>query len=312
MSLKSETINTNGSPSARIAGWLYKNRGKLIVLMMCIFIISLATLTIAKPVYEWDLLAYIANAMRTGQDMSFTDLHANVYQAVIAGVPPEDYARLVESPSRLVLSNDPEAFAQTIRFFYDARIIYIQLMSALLSLGIEPVLAFYSFSTLCVVLSYLLLARLIPVPIPMGMHIVLPFIILAFGLMYVARLATPDALAALCTIALYFLLLRNRIYWLLLLFPLVIFIRTDLILLLGLFYIYFLFSKRVPSVYILISGLATVGAYLIINNVIVDGDPWSSLIGYNGDPWSSLIGYNSAKSRRIRLNMSFRLHRPTI
>ena len=281
MNSNPESIDTNESLSARIAGWLYTNRGKLIALMMCIFIISLATLTIAKPVYEWDLLAYMANAMRTGQDLSITDLHASVYQAAIAGVPPEDYARLIESPSRLILSGDAEAFSQTIRFFYDARIIYIHIMSTLLSLGIEPVFAFYSFSTLCVVLSYLLLARLIPVPIPMGMHIVLPFIVLAFGLMYVARLATPDALAALCTIALYYLLFRNRIYWLLLLFPFMIFIRTDLILLLGLFYIYFLFAKRVPRVFVILSGAATVGAYLVINNFIVEGDAWSSLINYN-------------------------------
>ena len=181
----------------------------------------------------------MANAMRTAQEMSLSELHANVYQAVIAGVPAEDYARLIESQSRLILSKDTEAFSQTISFFYDARIIYIELMSILLTMGLEPVFAFYFFSTLCVVLSYLLLRRLIPVPVPMGMHIVLPFIIMAFGLMYVARLATPDALAALCTIALYFLLLRNRIYWLLFLLPLVIFIRTDLILLTGLFFLYF-------------------------------------------------------------------------
>ena len=281
MNVHPERNATRDSPFATLAGWIYENRDKLIVLMMLTFIISLATLTIAKPVYEWDLLAYMANAMNLNQALSFSDLHENVYRAAIAGIPPEDYARLIESSSRLTLSQDVEAFSQTIVFFYDSRIIYIWIMSGLLAMGIEPVLAFYSFSTLCVVLSYLLLAKLIPVPVPMGVHIVLPFIILAFGLMYVARLATPDALASLFTIALYFLLLRNKIYWLLLLFPLVVFIRTDLILLLGIFYIYFLLSNRVPRLFIVLSGVVTAGAYLLINNFIVEGDPWSSLIGYN-------------------------------
>ena len=281
MKSNSETITVNDSGYARLAGWLYLNRGKLIVFLMGIFIILLSILTITKPVYEWDLLAYMANAMRTAQEMPLPELHTNVYQAVIAGVPPEDYARLIESPSRLILSQDTEAFSQTVVFFYDARIIYIRIMSILLKLGLEPVFAFYFFSTLCVVSSYLLLTKLIPVPIPMGMHIVLPFIILAFGMMYVARLATPDALAALCTIGLYFLLLRNKIYWLLFLFPLVIFIRTDLILLIGIFHLYFLLSWRVPRALVILSGIATIAAYVVLNNFIVEGDPWTSLLGYN-------------------------------
>lgn len=281
MSSPPKTINTNDSTYAKLAGWLYRNRETLIVLLMSLFIISLSSLTITKPVYEWDLLAYMGNAMRVAQNVSPSELHATVYQAIIAGVPSDDYARLIDSPSRLILSKDPEAFSQTLAFFYDARIIYINIMSTLLELGLKPVFAFYFFSTLCVVLSYLLLTRLIPVTIPMGMHVVLPFIIMAFGLMYVARLATPDALAALCTIALYFLLLRNRIYWLLLLLPLLIFIRTDLILLTGLFYLYFLGSNRAHKMLILLSGVTTVAAYGVLNYFIIEADAWSALMGYN-------------------------------
>lgn len=248
---------------------------------MAVFILALSTLTISKPVYEWDLLAYMANSMRLMQEVSLPELHQRVYQAVLAAVPSEDYVRLIESPSRLILSRDSEAFAQTITFFYDARIIYIWVMSKLLALGIEPVFAFYFFSTFCVVLSYLLLARLVPVAAPMGVHLVLPFIVLAFGLMYVARLATPDALAALCTIALYFLLFRDRIYWLLFLLPLIIFVRTDLILLAALFYSYFLIYNRAPRIFVIFSGFFTVAAYVALNKFLVDADPWSSLIGYN-------------------------------
>jgi len=281
MSSTPKTINTNDSRYAKVAGWLYRNRETLIVFLMSIFVISLSTLTITKPVYEWDLLAYMGNAMPVEQNVSPSELHATVYQEIIAGVPADDYARLIDSPSRLILSKDPEAFSQTLAFFYDARIIYIKIMSTLLELGLKPVFAFYFFSTLCVVLSYLLLTRLIPVTIPMGMHIVLPFIIMAFGLMYVARLATPDALAALCTIALYFLLFRNRIYWLLLLLPLLIFIRTDLILLTGLFYVYFLGSNRAPRMLTLLSGITTVAAYGVLNYYIIEADAWSALMGYN-------------------------------
>jgi hypothetical protein len=276
-----EPTKSNDLWHVRIAAWLYRHRHKLVVVYMCVFILMLSVLTISKPVYEWDLLAYMGNAMRAIQDMSLATLHEKVYSAVIGGVPADDFARLLDSPSRLTLSEDPVAFGQTIDFFYDARVVYIHVMSALLSVGIKPVFAFYFFSTLCVVVSYLLLTRLIPVTVPMGVHIVTPFVVLAFGLMYVARLATPDALAALCTIVLYFLLLRNRVYLLLMLFPLTIFIRTDLILLVGLFHFYFLIFNRAPKLLVLCSALLTICAYLVLNHYIVQADPWSSLIGYN-------------------------------
>ena len=281
MSSTTKAINSNESRYARVAGWLYRNRDKLILLLKTLFIVSLSILTITKPIYEWDLLAYMGNAMGVAQNVSPSDLHATVYQAIKTGVPPDDYARLIGSPSRLILSKDPEAFSQTLAFFYDARIIYIRIMSTLLELGFKPVFAFYFFSTLCVILSYLLLSRLIPVAIPMGMHIVLPFITMAFGLMYVARLATPDALAALCTIGLYFLLFRNRMYCLLLLLPVLIFVRSDLILLTGLFYLYFLGTNRAPKILVLLSLITTIAAYGVLNYFLIEADPWSSLIGYN-------------------------------
>ena len=98
---------TKESRYARVAGWLYRNRDKLILLLKTLFIVSLSILTITKPIYEWDLLAYMGNAMGVAQNVSPSDLHATVYQAIKTGVPPDDYARLIGSPSRLILSKDP-------------------------------------------------------------------------------------------------------------------------------------------------------------------------------------------------------------
>jgi len=272
------------STRIKLISWFFAKREVVITLMMLVFIMVFSLLTLTKPTYEWDLLPYMANAMQIVQEKSIDELHAEVYQAVQGTVPSGAYKDLLGTPSRLVLSEDSEAFRQTMTFFYDARIIYNHIMAGMLSLGLNPVFAYYFFSTLCVVISLLLLIKLIPARVPIGMHFVMPFIVLAFGLMTVARLATPDALAALTTIALYFLLFRNKVYLLLALLPFVIFIRTDLILMLGLFHAYLLFGNRAAKSLVVLSGVLTIGAYLFLNHIIVDADPWSSLIGYNFGP----------------------------
>jgi len=179
------------------------------------------------------------------------------------------------------LSQDPEAFRQTTAFFYDYRVVYTYINAAFIKLGFNPITVIYTLSVVYAVISALLLSRLIPVRAPLGMYFVLPFIALSCGLFTVARLATPDALATLTTITLYFLLLRNRVTLLLILLPLTIFIRTDLIILTGLFFAYFFFTNRISKLAVVASALATLGTYLILNYVIVEHDAWSSLIGYN-------------------------------
>ena len=74
--------------------------------------------------------------------------------------------------------------------------------------------------------------------------------------------------------------MRNG-WYLLLLLPVSVFVRTDLIILAAIFQGYLLLTARFPRILVVISGLATIACYLLLNNYIVDGDPWSSLIGYN-------------------------------
>ena len=126
-----------------VANWLYENRSSVVWMMTLVFIVLFSMLTIGKPIYEWDLFAYIGNGMRISQDYSIEQLHTNVFRAAQATVPPDAFEWLVGSPSRLVLSQDSEAFRQTMHFFYDARIIYNHIVAGLFKVGIEPVFALY-------------------------------------------------------------------------------------------------------------------------------------------------------------------------
>jgi len=244
------------------------------------FSLLFGILALSAPFLEWDMLAYVANATVNLTELSARDIHELVYTQLQWAVPSEDYQRLIGSESRAALATNPEAFWQTSEFFYDARVIYIGLLSALMYFGVEPFFASYFISTICVIISIFLLANLLPVTLPYGVCFSLPFVVFSCGLFELARFSTPDALAALVTVAMYWSLMRNG-WYLLLLLPASVFIRTDIIILAAIFHSYLFLTARFPRVHVVASAVATVVAYLILNNYIVDGDPWSSLIGYN-------------------------------
>ena len=248
---------------------------------MTMFILVFSSLSMSSPVYEWDLIPYMANALHLVSGQPTETLHASIYENLKQSIPPDSYDKLIGSPTRLVLSQDSEAFRQTAAFFYDSRVVYTYINATFIKLGFDPISAIYILSVICAVFSSLLLSRLVPVKAPLGMYFVLPFIALSCGLLTVARIATPDSLATLTTITLYFLLIRNRVLLLLFLLPLTIFIRSDLIILAGLFFAYFFFTNRISKVAVVASAFTTFIAYLILNHIIIEYDAWSSLIGYN-------------------------------
>jgi len=283
----------NNSIVLRITRTLLTRRSAVKAVLMSLFIVIFASLAMSAPNYEWDLIPYMANALHVVTGQPAEALHASIYENLKQFVPPDSYERLTGSPTRFVLSQDPEAFSQTTAFFYDTRLVYTYINAAFIKFGFNPISVIYTFSVLYSVISCLLLSRLIPVRAPIGLYFVLPFIALSCGLLTVARIATPDSLAALTTITLYFLLMRNRVLLLLFLLPLTIFIRSDLIILAGLFFAYFFFTNRISKVAVVASALATVAAYLVLNHVITDHDAWSSLIGYKYEFMVTIPGYFS-------------------
>lgn len=275
---------TNSEQSLRpvqLVNVLLAHRQLVAVVVTVVFCILFAALTLIRPNYEWDVIAYIANALRQIHDLPIEQIHKSTYQLVQQSVPSNAYADLLNSPSRMVLSENTEAFSQTISFYYDARLIYIQIIAFMINIGINPVFACYLISTVCSVLSILLLTRLIPTNVPLGLYFVIPFVALSCGLLEVARLATPDAFATLMTVILYFLLFRNRTTLILVLLPILIFVRTDLVLLVGLFHVYFLVFRHSNRIATIGSALCTLAAYVVLNYYIVEADSWSSLVGYS-------------------------------
>ena len=279
------TDRADSSFSARsvfmdIKNILIERRSAIRIVFLSLFSLLFGIAALSAPILEWDMLAYVANATKNITDLSFVEIHQMVYSQLEATVPREDYQRLIGSETRTVLASDAEAFRQTSVFFYDTRVVYIGMLSGLMHLGMEPFFASYFISTICMIICIFALASLLPTALPFGVCFSLPFIAVSCGMFELARGSTPDALASLYIVVLYWVLLRSG-WYLLLLLPASIFIRTDLILIAAFFHAYLYFTTRFPRVLVVMSGLATITAYWFLNNHIVQGDPWSSLIGYN-------------------------------
>jgi hypothetical protein len=91
------------------------------------FFIMATAMMFLRPVYNWDVLAYIG-AMAKGNFSSVADLHAYAYGVVREAVPAEAFAALTETPGyRLRQFQDPTAFASMLGM-YEMKWLYIALM----------------------------------------------------------------------------------------------------------------------------------------------------------------------------------------
>jgi len=179
----------NNAMLVKVVNTILTQRDTIQTALLLVFVVLFALLALASPTYEWDLIPYIANASHLVSGMPVEALQSPIYENLKQTIPPDSYGNLVGSPTRLVLSQDPEAFRQTVAFFYDSRIVYTYINAAIIKTGINPITGIYAFSVLCSVLSALLLHKLIPVRAPLGICLVLPFIALSCGLFTVGRLA---------------------------------------------------------------------------------------------------------------------------
>jgi hypothetical protein len=154
---------------------------------------AIATFTWLKPVYNWDVIAYLAAAMK-GQFVSFDDVHRQVYSTLKVGLSAADYQAITDGDAyRLRQFSDPAAL-QSMLGMYDVKSLYIRLieglgpvtgwLNAILLINMAS-LALLFFSTWAWLSRFKLLA-LAPLVVALFM---------ALGLPDAYRVSTPDFLA---------------------------------------------------------------------------------------------------------------------
>lgn len=190
-------------------------------------------LSCCRPLDNWDLIGYLGAAQAfVEQDMAA--LHAGTYAQLRQALPAPAYRELVAGdPDRaysMAISTDVSAFKEQLPF-YQIRPFYNGLILICHKAGVNMVLAVRLISGISVatamVLLYLMCAATLTRPVIYG----LPVFAVGFGMLDLARLATPDALAFLATVLSVYLFQQKRPGALLLLLPVTLGVRPDLILL---------------------------------------------------------------------------------
>ena len=243
---------------------------------LLLFCCAFALISLRIPYMNWDMIGYVASA-KAYESHDAAVLQKEVYELLKYSVPEDRYTALTTGHFREIRATDPESLKQHLPF-YQIRVVYTGLIALLWKLGLNPFFASYLISTVCSALAIWILAFMLPGK-PHPIHLlVVPVIAISTGFIDLARYSTPDALAVLMVYICYFLLFRRR-RLLLLALPASLLIRTDLILLIPIFYLYLwqirLFDRRI----IAFSALMCISLYVAINSYFGNYG-WSTTFDY--------------------------------
>ncbi len=188
-------------------------------------------LCVFKPYHNWDMIAYIAVA-KSFEQPDFNALQTFAYQQARNAVSAEEYEQLAQENSngyRHSISTDASAFKEQLPN-YGTRLIYTGLIYLLYKTGINIAFATHLISGLAVAAAiaflYFISASFLAKPFVYAV----PLLAIIFGILDLAALSTPDGLAFLAVIVAVYLYLNARIGMLLVFLPLIIGVRTDLVL----------------------------------------------------------------------------------
>jgi len=205
---------------------------------------------ITRPYHNWDMIGYVASAYQK-DGYRGNDLLEQTYRDVRADVSDTMFKELISAGYRETVYNDPKALEQQIPF-YSIRVAYLEMIRQLSHLGLTYSRSTYIVSSIFAALSVCMLAILI---VNANVSIVtLPLVVLPTGILDLARLSTPDAIACFWGLLCIVTLLANS-RWSLLLAAILPIVRTDFVLLSFLVGIYeFSRGRKLQSVIALVTS----------------------------------------------------------
>lgn len=248
---------------------------KLPLIIYCLFAVLLVSYAALKPYHDWDMLAYVASAKKLS-GASELDAHRYVYNNLAEYTDQATYDRLTNNNEgfdggentkayREVMLEDHKLFAQQLPF-YEIRIIYNKAIAIVHKLGVNAFSAVHYVSLLAMSLSLLIIARIVFSLGDDKLFAVVPLLLFPFSFVDVGRVATPDALAACATFALALSFYRKHFYMVFVLMPILVAVRTDLVILPVVLGLYFLLMNRRYLLPYIVSMGVTAGLYLWINH----------------------------------------------
>lgn len=178
------------------------------------------------PGNNWDAIGYVA-VVKSIDIKDKQALHTAVFDELRRSVSADVYRSLTTNGFQETVSSDPESLRQVLPF-YRVKPGYIASIYLLSKIGMNPFFAAHLVSTAAVAGGLWLFFLAVRRRVDPVLLIMLPIFVLALGALQVARIITPDGLAFLA-VALVFYLLLQESRPVLLVLPLLLLIRYDLI-----------------------------------------------------------------------------------
>ena len=170
----------------RIAPWA----GPLFLLTV---FAAIAAFSWLRPVYNWDLVAYLAAAMK-GQFAHFDDVHRQVFSTLKSGLPAAEYQDLIGGDAYRIRQFADPAALESMLGMYDVKWLYIQLVTVLgPQFGWLQAVFIVNFAALAL-LYFSVWAWLSRFKL-MAVAPLVASLLLALGLTDAYRVSTPDFLA---------------------------------------------------------------------------------------------------------------------
>jgi len=202
-------------------------------------------LTVCRPSYNWDIIGYIASA-KSFEQQDIESLHSFTYDQLRNSVSSEKYEVLAQktgSGYRHSISSDPSAFEEQLPF-YQIRTVYTGMIYLLYKTGVDIVAAPHLISGFAVAAAIVFLYYMSITYLSKLLVYAIPLLAVIFGVLDLSRLSTPDGLAFLAVMASVYLYLNAHIGLLLILLPIMVGIRIDLILfVIPLLFVIFVLNK---------------------------------------------------------------------
>lgn len=216
--------------AASLNSYPVSKRGVHVLLYYLIFSIGLlpaCIFALKRPYYNWDMLPYMAIALRIDNPQIHT-VHNMTYKSAKENIPAREYGFLISSDYRKRMAESPASFHRQLPF-YIVKPLYIGLVYLFYKSGISLPVS----TVLPSVVAYFLIGLLL---LHWLAKYLKPFFAIAGGLlimystymMSAARISSPDCLSAFFLLAaIYFIIQTPSLKFMFLFFILAILTRID-------------------------------------------------------------------------------------
>lgn len=230
-----------------------------------LLIIGTIIVGLSIPIINWDIIGYVGSAYHIDYS-NINEIHKLVYNDLKNFVSAEQYFDLTEGNEYVkILANNPTSFIQNLPF-YEIRPIYIGLVYILNKVGLNIFASTYYISIFCIVISIMILFKTFLRRISTELLYIIPLFLMSYGILELTRLSTPDSLVFLGISLFIYLHMNSKKNWILLLLPILVLIRTDLIIFNVIYLAYNLSNHKKSYIKILVCFFMSIIFYFFINS----------------------------------------------